>query len=69
MKFKTILAVLIALIIVIFSLQNAEVTDIKFFFWQLSASRVIIILGSFGIGVLVGILASAKRRFVNTKKF
>ncbi|TLP80134.1 lipopolysaccharide assembly protein LapA domain-containing protein [Maribacter sp. ACAM166] len=68
MKFKTILALLFAVIIVIFSLQNAEVTDVKFLLWKLSMSRVLIILGSFGVGVLVGILASMKRQLINTKK-
>ncbi|WP_035086249.1 LapA family protein [Aquimarina latercula] len=62
MKLKTILAILFAGIIVVFSLQNAEVTDVNFFFWKLSMSRVLIILGSFGVGVLVGVLASMKRR-------
>lgn len=69
MKFKTILAIVIATIIVVFSLQNAATTDIKFLFWQLSASRVLVILGSFGVGVLVGIIVSTNRKLVNTKKF
>ncbi len=67
MKFKTILAILFAAVIVVFSLQNSEVTDVKFLFWKLSMSRVLIILGSFGVGVLVGILASMKRKLLNTK--
>lgn len=68
MKFKTILAILFATVIVIFSLQNAEVNDVKFLFWKLSISRVLIILGSFGVGVLVGILVSMKRKLINTKR-
>lgn len=62
MKLKTILAILFATIIVIFSIQNAEIINVKFFFWEISTSRVLIILGSFGSGVLVGILASMKRK-------
>ena len=68
MKVKTIIAILFAALIVIFSLQNAEVTDVKFMIWKLSMSRVLIILGSFGIGVLVGILVSMKRKLLHTKK-
>lgn len=60
MKFKTVLLIIFAAIIVIFSVQNADVTDVEFLFWKLSVSRVLIILGSFAIGVLVGILASMK---------
>ena len=64
MKTKTILALIFAVVVVIFSIQNVEVTDVKFLFWKLSMSRVLIILGSFGIGVLVGILVSMKGRLI-----
>tara|TARA_R110002096_G_scaffold56623_3_gene144426 strand:- start:629 stop:820 length:192 start_codon:yes stop_codon:yes gene_type:complete len=62
MKLKTILAILFATMIVVLSLQNAEVIDVKFLFWKLSISRVLIILGSFVIGVIVGILMSMKKK-------
>lgn len=60
MKFKTILAVLSATLVLVFSLQNAMVTDVEFLFWKLSVSRVLIILGSFAFGVVVGFLVSMK---------
>lgn len=62
MKFKTFIALLFIAVVVIFSLQNAEVTDVKFLTWKLSVSRVLIILGCFVLGVLVGILVSMKKR-------
>ena len=61
MRFKTVFAILFATVIIIFSIQNAEVTDVKFLFWKLSMSRVLIILGSFVFGVMVGLLVSMKR--------
>lgn len=61
MKFKTIMAIVFAIIVVLFSLQNSAVTQVEFLFWELSMSRVLVILGSFAIGVLVGILVSLKR--------
>lgn len=64
MKLKTVLAIIFVSIIIVFSLQNAEVTDVKFLIWKLSLSRVLIILGSFAIGVIVGILASMKRPLI-----
>ncbi|MEN3324013.1 lipopolysaccharide assembly protein LapA domain-containing protein [Mariniflexile soesokkakense] len=67
MKLRTIIGLLFALIIVIFSIQNAEVIDVKFFVWKLSMSRVLIILGSFGIGVLVGYLLLLRQK-INSKK-
>tara|TARA_R110002124_G_C8805185_1_gene502742 strand:+ start:110 stop:319 length:210 start_codon:yes stop_codon:yes gene_type:complete len=68
MRFKTILILIFAAIIVIFSLQNAEITDVKFLFWKLSISRVLVILGSFAIGILLGILISQKRKITNNNK-
>lgn len=67
MKFKTLIALFLALLIVTFSLQNAEVTEIDFMIWTISMSRVLIILGSFAFGVLTGILFASRRRFTNTK--
>jgi uncharacterized integral membrane protein len=62
MKLKTTLALIFATIIVIFSLQNTEVTEVKFLVWKLSMSRVLIIMGSFAIGVLAGLLVSMKKK-------
>ncbi|WJJ96952.1 LapA family protein [Algibacter luteus] len=68
MQLKTIIAVIFAIIIVVFSLQNAEVIDVKFLFWKLTLSRVLVILGSFSIGVLVGILVSMKKNLMPKKQ-
>ncbi len=62
MKAKTIISLVFVLIIVIFSLQNSEITDVNFLFWKISVSRILIILGSFSFGVLVGLLVSIKRK-------
>ncbi|MCK0129959.1 hypothetical protein MWU59_00440 [Flavobacteriaceae bacterium F08102] len=51
---KKITTITISLFIVIFALQNIEMTEVKFLFWKITISRVLIILGSFTIGVLVG---------------
>ncbi len=65
MKFKTVMALIFAGLVVVFSLQNSAVTDVDFLIWKLSMSKVLVILGSFSIGVLVGILVSLKKK--NTK--
>tara|TARA_R110001592_G_scaffold72678_15_gene221914 strand:- start:3556 stop:3726 length:171 start_codon:yes stop_codon:yes gene_type:complete len=56
------MALLCAIIIMVFSLQNATVIDVQFLFWKLSLSRVLVILGSFIIGILFGVLISIKRK-------
>tara|TARA_R110002049_G_scaffold303774_1_gene498362 strand:+ start:1744 stop:1983 length:240 start_codon:yes stop_codon:yes gene_type:complete len=67
MKLKTIIVLLFIGLIVIFSLQNTEVIDVKFFIWEISLSRVLMILGSFFVGVLVGILLFIKRKLFSKK--
>jgi len=62
MKFKTVMALIFAGLVVVFSLQNSAVTDVDFLIWKLSMSKVLIILGSFSIGVLVGLLVSIKKK-------
>lgn len=61
MKPKVILTILFISIVAIFSVQNYEVSEVKFLFWKITLSRVLIILGSFCIGILVGILISFKK--------
>ncbi|MFD2916501.1 lipopolysaccharide assembly protein LapA domain-containing protein [Psychroserpens luteus] len=68
MKLKLIIAIIFATVIVVFSIQNVEVTDVKFLFWKLSMSRVLIILGSFVFGVMVGVLVTMKRKLISSEK-
>lgn len=67
MKLKTILALVAALLVVIFSLQNAALTPVKFLFWSFETYRVLILLGSFIIGVVVGMLIAMNGRSKSKK--
>ena len=58
----TIIVVAIALVL-IFVLQNMQVVAIDFLFWQIRASRVIIYLSIFLLGVLTGWLGKSLRRW------
>jgi uncharacterized integral membrane protein len=69
MKFKTVMALIFAGLVVVFSLQNSAVTDVDFLIWKLSMSKVLVILGSFSIGVLVGILVSLKKKTTKSTTF
>lgn len=68
MKLKLIIAIIFATIIIVFSVQNVEVTDVKFLFWKLSLSRVLIILGSFVFGVIVGVLVTMRQKLISSEK-
>lgn len=56
LKIKTIIILALLGIFMIFILQNTTVVEIRFLFWQLSLSRVILLIGSLVIGILIGLL-------------
>ena len=50
---RILLFILLALVIV-FALQNTQVVDVQFFFWTLSMSRALVLLGTLVIGLFAG---------------
>ena len=54
---RIIFILLIALVLVVFSVQNAEVVEVRFLGWRLESSRALIMLICVGIGSLGTILA------------
>lgn len=52
---RTITVLALLSIFTIFILQNTTVVEIQFFFWELSLSRVILLLGSLFTGILIGL--------------
>jgi uncharacterized integral membrane protein len=67
MHTRAILTALLVVLSAIFVLQNTQVVEIRFLFWTLSMSRVLMIPLLLAIGMLVGwllhsLLASRKAR-------
>ena len=56
---KLVLAIALAVVVVLFVLQNAEPVRVEILFWSWSASRAIVLLVVFLIGVVAGWLARA----------
>ncbi|MDF1551530.1 MAG: LapA family protein [Deferrisomatales bacterium] len=54
MQNKLIVAGSLLLLVVIFTLQNAEVVSIRFLFWEFSMSRVILLFLVFAFGMGAG---------------
>ena len=52
---KTIIVIVLLSFFMVFILQNTQVVEIKFLFWQISLSRVILLFGALFIGVIVGL--------------
>ena len=54
MPVKTIVFIVLAILIVIFTIQNTQVVEIKFFIWQTSISRALVLLSTLFIGIILG---------------
>ena len=63
MRFFTIVALLIAVAIVLFSLQNAAVVTLSFLSFHYSGSLALILVAVFSLGLLAGILISVPPLF------
>ena len=55
MKYVTgTLVVLLLILVVVFSVQNLEATEVSFLFWSVSISKVFLIIGTYVLGMLSG---------------
>ncbi len=66
-----LLTIVISIIVAIFAVQNAMSVSLNFFVWNFDTSLVIVILGSFLLGVLVGaiyLLVVKARHYLQVKK-
>ena len=62
MKPKYIIIILLAILALIIALQNQEVVTFQLFFWTISMSRILVIIGFLFIGFLIGLLAAYRSR-------
>ncbi|TYA53101.1 lipopolysaccharide assembly protein LapA domain-containing protein [Formosa maritima] len=65
MNTKAIIAIILILLIVTFTMQNTEVVTIKLLTFDISMSLVLVILGCFLLGLLSGVLLSYRKRSKN----
>lgn len=61
-KLKLALAALLVGIVIVFTLQNTAVVEVRLLFWTLALSQVLLIFGLLVIGVLLGWLGSSLSR-------
>jgi uncharacterized integral membrane protein len=62
MGWKLILAATAALILAIFTIQNVQVVEVRFLFWQIEMSRSLLLLVVFLLGGAAGWALAAMRQ-------
>ena len=58
MQIFIIIALVIAIIAVIFALQNMTVVTVSFFFWKAHSSLALVLLITLAVGVAISLIAS-----------
>ena len=58
MGWKASLALILLMLVIIFTLQNYEVVQVKFLLWQLEASRAVVLFLTLLTGFIIGLVAS-----------
>jgi len=53
---KLIAGIALLLLLVIFTVQNASVVTINFFFWQYTISRALMIFFVLAVGIIIGLI-------------
>jgi putative membrane protein len=51
---KRVALLVIFFLFAIFVVQNVEVMDVRFLFWRTGASRALVLVSTFGLGLLAG---------------
>lgn len=54
---KRIVVLVIVLLFALFIVQNAQVVEVRFLFWSAQASRAIVLLITFALGLIAGWLS------------
>lgn len=66
-----IFVIVLSIVVALFAVQNAVAVSLNFVFWSFTSSLVLVILGSFLVGVLVAtcfLLAMKARHYLQDKK-
>ena len=59
---KRIVFLVIVFLFALFIIQNAQVVEVRFLFWKAQASRSLVLLGTFILGLIAGWLTGWMRK-------
>lgn len=62
MRFGLIFSLLLAVLAVLFALQNPQMMDVNLLFFETQGSTALILILTFGFGVVVGLLSTLPSR-------
>jgi putative membrane protein len=68
MRFGLIFSLLLAILAVIFALQNPQPMDVNLLFFETEGSTALVLILTFGFGVAVGLLSSLPGRLRDRRK-
>mgnify|MGYP000742332514 CR=1 FL=1 len=68
MRFGLVFSLLLAILAVVFALQNPQTMDVNLLFFQTQGSTALILILTFGFGVLVGLLSTLPKQLRTRKK-
>ena len=62
MKTRIIIAIIMSILLVIFTIQNTEIVNVKLYFWNPQIPRALLILICICIGIIIGVLIPGKKK-------
>ena len=62
MKTKAIITLLLAILLIIFALQNTEMVRIKCWFWGVEIPLALLIFVCFAVGLIIGIILPTSKK-------
>jgi len=62
MRTRIIISVLLAILLVIFTIQNSEIVTVRLFFWDTKVPAALLFIICLCIGVFIGILIPVKKK-------
>ncbi len=68
MKTKIIIIIILAVLLIIFVLQNTAIVEIKFWFWELSIPRALVLFICFAMGLIIGLIIPSTRKNEEQKR-
>lgn len=68
MRTGLILSLLLAILAVIFALQNPQLMDVNLLFFETQGSTALVLILTFGFGVVVGVLSTLPKQLRTRRK-